>query len=360
MRSVPMAPQNASGRRKHLSDPLEGTSDLPPPPKKARGKKPASMSSLSSSSKEDQRRHKAIEKAFLKAQAQVVPTDPGLRSKPSTANLEIASTRSARDLSPDMAAVVSSVPLSDSHQVFQTLPDPAPPSQQGPMTAPASLPSAAPAPPPPAMADSLEAIVARAIRQSLAQCLPPATIPLSPGTHQQVQSRDLEDSLSEQDQADYQFSADLASGSEADDLHDLAWSDDEGLGPDQPSFIGLFRPQVFHSLLFKAIATTPFGEPPSAASVSSLSDPATAMFVEPTVDPETIPAPKLFTDVFQHQWSFLGARPSPNGLDKHLYNSAPPLSDLLHPPTVDPPIVALTNTAHPTGPAEDSLRPEDK
>lgn len=137
-------------------------------------------------------------------------------------------------------------------------------------------------------------------------------------------------------------------------------SDDEGLGTDQPSFIGLFHPQLFCSHLLKAIATTRLGNPSPATSVSVSSDLAAAMFAESTVVPETIPAPKLFTDVIQCQWSLPGAGPSPNGLDKHLYNTAPPLTTLLQLPVVDPPIVALTNVTHPTGPTEDSLRPEDK
>lgn len=144
------------------------------------------------------------------------------------------------------------------------------------------------------------------------------------------------------------------------EFQEQALSDDEGLGPDQPSFIGLFCPQVFCSLLFKAISTTRLGDLPPAASAAVPSDPEAAMFAEPTVDPETIPAPKMFTDVIQRQWSLPGAGPSPNGLDKRLYNSATPLTTLVQPPVVDPPVVALTNVTHPTGPTEDSLRPEDK
>lgn len=38
--------------------------------------------------------------------------------------------------------------------------------------------------------------------------------------------------------------------------HDIDLSDDEGLMPDQPAFVGLFRPQLFRSLLHKAKITT--------------------------------------------------------------------------------------------------------
>lgn len=165
--------------------------------------------------------------------------------------------------------------------------------------------------------------------------------------------------MSEQDLAESVAVEDPASLSDTEQVQDAALSDDDDLVPDQSPFIGLFRPQLFRSLLHKAIATTHLGQP-AAAPASSSSDPATAMFAEPVVDPETIPAPKLFLDVLQRQWSLPGAGPSPNGLDKKLYNSAAPLSDILQPPTVGPPIVALSNTSHPTGPLEDSLRPEDR
>lgn len=63
-------PIASSPRCHHDSDPLEGSSAaLPPPPKKSRAKKAAAPSSSSISSCEEQRRHKAMEKAFLRAQA---------------------------------------------------------------------------------------------------------------------------------------------------------------------------------------------------------------------------------------------------------------------------------------------------
>lgn len=37
---------------------------------------------------------------------------------------------------------------------------------------------------------------------------------------------------------------------------DTDLSDDEGLMPDQPAFVGLFRPHIFRSLLHKAKPTT--------------------------------------------------------------------------------------------------------
>lgn len=50
----------------------------------------------------------------------------------------------------------------------------------------------------------------------------------------------------------------------------MTFSDNEGLGPDQPAFSGLFRLQVFKSLLFKAQNTTRLGcTPPTQEQVLS-------------------------------------------------------------------------------------------
>lgn len=210
--------------------------------------------------------------------------------------------------------------------------------------------------------EALEVILARAISQSLAQCLQHGGISAEGAASPQYSQRprDMEDHFSDQNLAGSPTSADQESLSEADEVPEAALSDDEGLLPDQSPFIGLFRPQMFGSLLFKAIVTTQLGEVPSSSTAHSSLDPASALFAEPTIDPETIPAPKLFLDVLHRQWSLPGTGPSPNSLDKRLYNSAAALSDLLQPPTIDPPIVALSNPVHLTGPPEDSLRPEDK
>ncbi|XP_058017525.1 uncharacterized protein LOC131187272 [Ahaetulla prasina] len=152
----------------------------------------------------------------------------------------------------------------------------------------------------------------------------------------------------------------LASVSEEEDAGDNL-SEDEGLGPDQPSFVGLFKPHLFRSLLFKALATTGLGGS-AAPSADPLALPSTStnLFVEPTVPAETIPAPKMFVDVVQRQWSHPSSGSNPNATDKKFYNCAPDLENILQVPTVDAPIVALTTSSHVTGPENEALRPEDK
>lgn len=145
----------------------------------------------------------------------------------------------------------------------------------------------------------------------------------------------MDDHISDHELSGSPTSADQGSLSETDEVLESALSDDEGLFPDQSPFIGLFRPQMFCSLLFKAMATTRLREVPSSSTVLSSLDPASALFAELTIDLKTIPAPKLFLDVLHRQWSLPGAGPSPNGLDKRIYNSAAALSDLLQLPTVD-------------------------
>lgn len=125
-------------------------------------------------------------------------------------------------------------------------------------------------------------------------------------------------------------------------IWDLALSDDEGLVPNQPAFIGLFSPQVFRSLLFKALSVTRLGGTPPPGEVPSTSTiPASSLFAEPEVEPEMVPAPKLFTDVILRQWALPRSGPTPNGLCQ----SAPALSSLLQVPPVDAPIAALTSAA---------------
>ncbi|XP_058015779.1 uncharacterized protein LOC131186316 [Ahaetulla prasina] len=140
-----------------------------------------------------------------------------------------------------------------------------------------------------------------------------------------------------------------------------ALSEDEGLGPEQPSFVGLFKPQLFRSLLFKALATTGLGSAQAPLTDSQvLPSTSSSLFVEPMVVAEAIPAPKMFVDVVQRQWSYPGSGPLPSATDKKFFNCAPDLENILQVPTVDAPVVALTTTSHVTGPENEALRPEDK
>lgn len=80
------------------------------------------------------------------------------------------------------------------------------------------------------------------------------------------------------------------------DIRDQDLLDDEDLTPDQPSFVGLFKPQMFWSLLHKAKITTHLGSPRSASAAPG-DTPAVPLFKEPVFEAEEIPGPKLFRDV---------------------------------------------------------------
>lgn len=112
----------------------------------------------------------------------------------------------------------------------------------------------------------------------------------------------LEESTGEHGLADSPGSATQASLSDEEIPFDLDLSEDEGLEANQPSFVGLFRPQLFCSLLFKAQTTTRLGCSSSVSDlVSTAVDLTSPLFVEPMVDTETVLIPKLFSDVVQTQ-----------------------------------------------------------
>lgn len=138
-------------------------------------------------------------------------------------------------------------------------------------------------------------------------------------------------------------------------------SEDEDLAPDQPSFVGLFKPQLFRSLLHKAKLTTRLGSTSSQPSSSQTdTTPAVPLFEEPVIETEEIPGPSLFREVLRKQWAAPASGPNPNQLDRRLYNLAPELASLLQIPVVDPPVAALTSPANLAGAPEDNLRPEEK
>lgn len=145
------------------------------------------------------------------------------------------------------------------------------------------------------------------------------------------------------------------------DIRDQDLSDDEDLSPDLPSFMGLFKPQIFRSLLHKAKTTTSLGLAQKSSKPNpGVVAPSVPLFEEPIFEAEEIPGPKLFKDVLQRQWAFPASGPNPNTLDRQLYNFASDQADLLQLPSVDPPIVALAGPSNLMGPTEDSLKPEDK
>ncbi|XP_058037681.1 uncharacterized protein LOC131197525 [Ahaetulla prasina] len=145
------------------------------------------------------------------------------------------------------------------------------------------------------------------------------------------------------------------------DLRDQNLSEDEDLVPDQPSFVGLFNPQLFRSLLHKAKVTTRLGVTHTAPDpTSGTTDPPLDLFSVPVIESEEVPAPKLFVEVVDRQWTTPIAGPNPNALDRRLYNLDPNFLKLLQIPTVDAPVVALAGPSVVTGPPEETLLPEDK
>lgn len=147
---------------------------------------------------------------------------------------------------------------------------------------------------------------------------------------------------------------------EGEELRDQDMSEDEHLSLDLLSFVGLFKPQLFRSLLHKAKTTTHLGLSRQAPKPGEDTTTSVPLFEEPVFEVEEIPGPKLFKDILQRQWASPALGPNPNGLDRRLYNLAPDISTLLHVLSVDPPVVALSAPSNLTGPPEESLRPEDK
>lgn len=72
-------------------------------------------------------------------------------------------------------------------------------------------------------------------------------------------------------------------------LLDSDLSEDEDLAPDQPAFVGLFKPAVFRSLLFKAKKVTRLGL--SQGSQDSTSDKETMdpLSLEPAIEKKVLP-----------------------------------------------------------------------
>lgn len=112
---------------------------------------------------------------------------------------------------------------------------------------------------PPTMANLISEAIWQGIAQGLHQR---ASLEVSEYvshlSHSQ-RSHQLEELTGDHEWADSTGSTSQASLSGEEPPFDLELSEDEGLEPDQLSFVGLFRPQMFRSLLFKAQTTTRLG-----------------------------------------------------------------------------------------------------
>lgn len=213
---------------------------------------------------------------------------------------------------------------------------------------------------PPALANLISESIRQGIAQGLQQRASSEVSGYVSRHSQSLRSQPIEGAGNGRSRAATPSNVSQGSLSEEDVILDQNLSEDEGLEPDQPSFVGLFRPQIFRSLLFKAQTTMRLGGVPSRSEANRVTiDPTSSLFEEPSIQAEVVPAPKLFSDVVQRQWSFPSSGPLPNGLDKRFYNMASDFSNLLQVPSVDAPVVALSSSPI-TGPPDESLRPEDK
>lgn len=98
---------------------------------------------------------------------------------------------------------------------------------------------------------------------------------------------------------------------------DQELSEDEDLAPDKPVFMGLFKPALFKSLLFKAKTTAHVGVSDRPTEVSIVpQDPSEQLFMEPAAEHDVIPSPQLFIDIIQCQWNQPRSVAAPSGSDR--------------------------------------------
>ncbi|XP_032079989.1 histone-lysine N-methyltransferase 2D-like [Thamnophis elegans] len=109
----------------------------------------------------------------------------------------------------------------------------------------------------------------------------------------------------------------------------------------------------------KRIAGIPSPKAPQGMEVDK-ADTTDPFFIQPKVEKEVIPSPRIFIDMVQNQWASPGTGPLPNTLDKCLYNVGPELTKALEVPSIDLPIIGLSSSNAASAAPEDALRPEDK
>ncbi|XP_026573034.1 uncharacterized protein LOC113447208, partial [Pseudonaja textilis] len=136
-------------------------------------------------------------------------------------------------------------------------------------------------------------------------------------------------------------------------------SEDEGLTPDQSTFVGLFKPHMFKSILLKAKNTSGLSVQSPSALPSPAEGPEDAIFRQPMVEEEVIPAPPIFHVLVSNQLVSTGAPPAPSNQDKRFFNLESSFCNLLNTLEVDEPIVDLASSSSPSDPLE-GLKPEDK
>lgn len=231
---------SSRARHRHSSDPGEGPSGRPLRPSRTTSRTTsASTSKPPKPFREELRRHKALEKAVLKAQQQpsaiLAPSAspaqkaPAISAPSPTAPSPQNLGSNRRELSPDQPSSCGPPPPG-TEQLFQTLPEPSDPN--GPDPPPDSHPGPSGQAPGPSalhapqggtqMADpqaALEAIIARAIQQGLAQSFQQGFFQTtSPTTHHQP--RQSREDLSEEQHYSPEYS-DQGSMSEEEESREL-------------------------------------------------------------------------------------------------------------------------------------------
>lgn len=145
------------------------------------------------------------------------------------------------------------------------------------------------------------------------------------------------------------------------ELGDFEFSEDERVSLEKPMYFGLFCPNLFKTLLFKAKTTANMGRMESLADYPmEPKDPCASLFTEQVTAQEVIPSPKFFVDVIKRQWDQPGFIPAPSGMDKRMYTAEQELEELLQILAVDVPLATLASAAILPSDTAERLRAEDR
>uniref|UniRef100_A0A2D4HBF7 Uncharacterized protein n=1 Tax=Micrurus lemniscatus lemniscatus TaxID=129467 RepID=A0A2D4HBF7_MICLE len=122
---------------------------------------------------------------------------------------------------------------------------------------------------------------------------------------QHTHSHDVQDEEEQEDQMEQVEKGSIHDSdqvlSEVDAL-ERGMSDDEGIKPDQPVFTGLFHPQLFKSLLFKAKTTARLDIPSPFVQQSVVQEESEDLiFSQPMTEEDVIPVRQMFSDPVQNR-----------------------------------------------------------
>lgn len=147
---------------------------------------------------------------------------------------------------------------------------------------------------------------------------------------------------------------------EEEDFAEHELSEDKGRSPDKPVFTGLFNPNMFKTLLYKAKTTANLGVAAGASDRSAEQDPNAHLFTEPVTTQEVVPSPKLFVDIIRKQWNQPRSLSNPSGLDKKMYTVEQEVEDMLKLPAIDAPFTNLASSNILPSDSAEGLKTEDR